>query len=72
MKVEKTDKGIMAFAPIALVAGIAVLAVPLLPPGLAAIRALPDVVELTVGTEAAEDQHVLGLRVIFVAASVPC
>lgn len=31
MKVEKTDKGLMAFAPVAAVAAIAVLAVPLLP-----------------------------------------
>ena len=31
MKVDKTDKGVMAFAPVALIAGLAVLAVPLLP-----------------------------------------
>merc|ERR1719240_2079563 len=31
MKVEKTDKGLLAFAPIAGVAALAVLAVPLLP-----------------------------------------
>ena len=31
MNVEKTDKGIMAFAPVAGIAALAVVAVPLLP-----------------------------------------